>query len=94
MGGDWWTACRSVVLPLMKPAMFTCFSLLFIHFLKEYSIAIFLFAPGSEVIGTTLLQYWVVGDMGTLASLATAQVALTVVFIYMIRKFLKVNIYG
>lgn len=94
MGGDWWTTCRHVTLPLMKPAIFTCFSLLFIHFLKEYSIAIFLVAPGSEIIGTTLLQYWVLGDMGTLAALATVQIAITVFFIYIVRKFLKVNIYG
>lgn len=94
MGGDWWTACRNAILPLMRPAIFTSFALLFIHFLKEYSIAIFLVAPGSEIIGTTLLQYWVLGDMGTLAALATVQVVITVVFIYVVRKFLKVNIYG
>src|SRR3546814_14972832 len=60
-GADWWTTVRSVVLPLVRPALFTSFALLFIHFFKEYSAAVFLFAPGSEVIGTPLLQFWEIG---------------------------------
>jgi len=93
MGADWLTATRAVMLRLMKPALFSCFAILFIHFLKEYSIAIFLIAPGSEVIGTTLLQYWVLGDMGPLSALATIQIVLTILFITIVKKALKVNIY-
>lgn len=94
MGADWWTATRTVVLKLMKPALFTCFALLFIHFFKEYSTAIFLFAPGSEVIGTTLIQFWVQGEMGRVAALATVQIAITVGFLYLARRTLGVRIYG
>ncbi|MFB9950501.1 ABC transporter permease [Rhizobium puerariae] len=93
MGADWLTAVSAVILKLMRPALFSCFAILFIHFLKEYSIAIFLIAPGSEVIGTTLLQYWVLGDMGPLSALATIQIILTILFIAIAKKVLKVNIY-
>jgi iron(III) transport system permease protein len=94
MGADWWTATHAVILRLMKPAVFTCFALLFIHFFKEYSTAIFLFAPGSEVIGTTLLQFWVQGEMGRVAALSTVQIAMTVIFIYAVRRILGIKIYG
>lgn len=93
VGADWLTTVRAIVLRLIKPAMFSGFAILFIHFLKEYSIAIFLIAPGSEVIGTTLLQYWVLGEMGTLSALATVQILLTVLFIFAARTLFKVKLY-
>src|SRR3546814_6628513 len=32
MGADWWTTCHAILLKLLKPAMFTCFALLFVPF--------------------------------------------------------------
>lgn len=94
VGADWWRTSRSVLLRLLTPALFSCFALLFIHFLKEYVTAVFLFAPGSEVIGTTMLQFWINGDNGTVSALATIQILITVVFVYAARKVLGVKIYG
>jgi iron(III) transport system permease protein len=93
-GADWWTSMQAIIMRVMKPALFTCFALLFINFFKEYSTAIFLFAPGSEVIGTTLLQFWVQGEMGRVAALSSLQIVLTVFFIYCVRRALGVRIYG
>ncbi|WGF88056.1 ABC transporter permease [Marinivivus vitaminiproducens] len=94
VGADWWRTSRSIVLPLLSPALFSCFALLFIHFLKEYVTAVFLFAPGSEVIGTTMLQFWINGDNGPVSALASIQILITVVFVYTARKLLGVKIYG
>lgn len=94
VGADWWRTSISIVLPLLKPALFSCFALLFIHFLKEYVTAVFLYAPGSEVIGTTMLQFWANGDNGPVSALATIQILITVVFVYTARKILGVKIYG
>ncbi|MPY76310.1 MAG: ABC transporter permease subunit [Alphaproteobacteria bacterium] len=94
VGADWWRTSRSILLSLLKPAMFSCFALLFIHFLKEYVTAVFLFAPGSEVIGTTMLQFWIQGDNGPVSALATIQILITVIFVYVARKALGVRIYG
>ena len=52
------------------------------------------FAPGSEVIGTTMLQFWKNGDNGPVTALATVQILITVVFVAMARKILGVKIYG
>jgi len=94
MGADWWTSMRVVILKLMTPALFTCFTLLFVHFFKEYSTALFLFAPGTEVIGTALIQFWVQGEMGRVAALSFVQIIFTVVFIAAMRRAFGVKIYG
>jgi iron(III) transport system permease protein len=94
VGADWWRTSRSILLRLLTPAMFSCFALLFVLFLKEYVTAVFLYAPGSEVIGTTMLQFWQNGDNGPVSALATIQIGITVVFVYAARKLLGVRIYG
>lgn len=93
-GADWWTTSRRIVLPLMRPALVGCFTILFISFFKEYATAIFLFAPGSEVIGTTLLQLWVQGEVGLVAALATIQVAVIALCIAAVRGIFGVKLHG
>lgn len=94
VGADWWRTSRSITLPLIKPALFSCFSLIFILCFKEYVTAVFLFAPGSEVIGTTMLQFWQNGDNGPVSALATVQVGLTFLFVYLARRLFGARIYG
>lgn len=93
-GADWWTAVRKVILPMLKPAMLGAYVLLFLSFLKEYASAAFLYAPGSEIIGTTMLQFWANGDAGPVAALAVIQIAITVVFVAIARRILGVKAYG
>jgi iron(III) transport system permease protein len=81
MGASWWTTCRTILLRLLSPAMLAAYSLLFVAFLKEYSTAVFLFAPGTEVLGTAMLRYWANGDIGPMAALSAVQVGLTVAFL-------------
>lgn len=93
-GADWWTAIHRIVLPMLKPAMLGAYVLLFLSFLKEYASAAFLYAPGSEIIGTTMLQFWANGDTGPVAALAVIQIGLTVIFVAIARKVLGVKAYG
>jgi iron(III) transport system permease protein len=94
MGADWWTTCRLILFKLLKPALFSCFVLLFVQFLKEYSSAAFLFAPGSEVMGMTMLQFWLQANTGPVAALAVLQITITIVFVYLSRKALGVRLYA
>ncbi|HET7729775.1 MAG TPA: iron ABC transporter permease, partial [Usitatibacter sp.] len=93
-GADWWTTSWAVLMRLLKPALFSAFAVLFICFFKDYATAVFLFAPGSEVIGTTLLSFWIQGDAGPVAALAMLQVVLTFVFVYGVRVAFGVRVYG
>lgn len=93
-GADWWTTTRRVVLPLMRPALVACYTILFISFFKEYTTAIFLFAPGSEVIGTALLHLWTQGEMGLVAALAAIQVGVIAVCVGAARAAFGVRLHG
>jgi len=93
-GADWWTTSRRIVFPLLRPALVACFIILFVTFFKEYTTAIFLFAPGSEVIGTTLLQAWTQGEVGLVSALATLQVLVIGVCVTAARAIFGVKLYG
>jgi iron(III) transport system permease protein len=74
-----------VTLPLLRKALVACFLIYFVHFFKEYAAASFLFGPGTEVIGTTMLQLNLMGNLGSVAALSVIQLALTVpvaIFVY------------
>jgi iron(III) transport system permease protein len=93
-GADWWTTCRRIILPLMRPALVACYTILFISFFKEYTTAIFLFAPGSEVIGTALLHLWIQGEAGLVAALAAIQVGVIAVCVAAARAAFGVRLHG
>lgn len=93
VGADWLTGVRRVLLPLMKPALLGSFVLLFIVHLKSYVIAIFLMAPGLEVMGVTMLSLWNNGDVGVTAAFATLQIVMIALFLLLARIFFKVKLY-
>lgn len=93
-GADWWTTVTRILMPILKPALFSCYALLFIHFFKEYVTAAFLYQPGSEIIGTTMLQLVAQGDNGPVSALATIQVIITALFVLIARRLMGAKIYG
>ena len=93
IGANWWRANVTILLPLLKPALFACFALVFIHSLKEYVTAIFLVSPGSEVIASSLLSAWQEGQLGLVSALATILIILTGLFIFIFRTVMKVRFY-
>lgn len=94
VGADWWRTSVSIILPIVAPALVSCFAILFIHMVKEYASAVFLFAPGGEVMGTTMLTFWIQGDVGPVAALALLQIAIVSIFVIAARRLLGVNFYG
>jgi iron(III) transport system permease protein len=93
-GAGWWRTCRSIVLPLLKPAIFSAFVLMFVEILCDYDPALFLVKPGNEVIGTTMLSQFIQGMVGPVAALAMVQVAVTLVVLSLGAKFLKIGVTG
>ena len=93
VGADWSDAMRLILLPLLKPALLGSFILLFVFHLKSYIIAIFLMAPGLEVMGVSMLSLWTNGDVGVLAAFATFQIVLVATLLLLARFLFKVKIY-
>jgi iron(III) transport system permease protein len=94
VGAGWTTTMRRIVLPLSRPALMSCFILLMILIIKEYTSAVFLMKPGSEVIGSTMLSLWMQGQTGPVAALAMLQIALTALLIMAATKILGVKLHG
>jgi iron(III) transport system permease protein len=93
-GATWLETMRSVMVPLLRPALLSGFVLLFISFLREYSSALFLVARGSEVIGTTMIELWRQGNSGPVAALSTVQLAITFVVLLVSQRLLGARLHG
>ena len=84
-GGSEWRAIFAVILPLLKSALIGCFLLYFVSFFKEYAAASFLFGPNTAVVGTTMLQLDMMGNLGPVAALSVITLILTLpiaIFVY------------
>ena len=94
VGADWWTTSRRIVLPLLRPAIFASFVLMFVELLNDYDPALFLIKPGTEVIGTTMLQQFIQGFAGPVAALAVVQVVVTAVVLVVGSRLFKIGAMG
>jgi iron(III) transport system permease protein len=94
VGAGWWTTMRRIVLPLLRPATFAAFILMFIELLNDYDPALFLVKPGNEVMGTTMLSEFIQGTIGPVAALAMVQIAITVVVLAVGAKLFKIRAVG
>jgi iron(III) transport system permease protein len=94
VGAGWWTTMRRIVLPLLRPAMFAAFVLMFIEILNDYDPALFLVKPGNEVMGTTMLSEFIQGTIGPVAALAMVQIAITVVVLAVGARLFKIRAGG
>ncbi len=93
-GAGWWRTSRSIVLPLLRPAIFASFVLMFVEILNDYDPAVFLVKPGTEVMGATMLTQFIQGAVGPVAALAVVQVAITVVVLAAGAKLFKIRVGG
>jgi len=93
-GASWWSTMRRIVLPILRPALFVSFILLFISVLNDYDPALFLVTPGHEVMGVTMLQSLQQGTSGPAAALAMVQVVVTIVAIVAAGRLFAIRMTG
>lgn len=88
-GADWVKTFFRILVRLLTPAFLGAIVLTFVAMLKEYSPAVFLASADSNIIGTTMLELWVQGNTGSVAALASIQIAITAVFVALAGLLLK-----
>jgi iron(III) transport system permease protein len=93
-GANWWTAITRITLPILRPALFAAFILMFISILNDYDPALFLVTPGHELMGVTMLLSEQQGANGPVAALAMVQVAITVVAIAVAGRLFSTRLRG
>src|SRR3982750_1569441 len=70
---------RDVTLPLIRYGLLGSWLLVFMIFEREYSTAVYLLAPGTEVIGAQLVSLWQGGAIDIVAALSLINVVLVAV---------------
>jgi iron(III) transport system permease protein len=77
-GASWGQVARSIVIPLMMPALFAAWIYVFLITVRELSVSLLLYSPGSQVISVILWELWGNGHVGTLSAFALGITAGTV----------------
>jgi iron(III) transport system permease protein len=67
---------RNITLPLIRHGLLASWLLVFMIFEREYSTAVYLLNPGTEVIGSLLVSLWATGGADMVAALSLINVAL------------------
>ena len=69
-GASWGNVARKIMIPLMMPALFAGWIYIFLITIRELSVALLLYSPGSEVISVVIWELWENGAVGTLSAFA------------------------
>lgn len=74
-GASWLTTFRTVVLPLLAPALLAGWMFIVMLSLRELSASILLYSPGTEVLSVAIWELWESGQLPELAALGVLFVA-------------------
>jgi iron(III) transport system permease protein len=85
-GAGWGATMRRIVLPLIRPAFLTGVLLVFLSAIKNLTLALILFTPGSIVLSTLIYSSWDRADTSTTAALGVVMVVLTLVLALITRR--------
>ncbi|AOZ50015.1 ABC transporter permease [Chromobacterium vaccinii] len=67
-------ASLDVTLPLIRFGLISSWLLIFMIFEREYSTAVYLLSPGTEVIGSLLVSLWATGAVDQVAALSVINI--------------------
>jgi iron(III) transport system permease protein len=69
-GATWSEVACNIIIPLMMPALFAGWIYIFLVTIRELSVSLLLYSPGSEVIAVVMWELWENGAVGTLSAYA------------------------
>ncbi|WP_076999548.1 iron ABC transporter permease [Variovorax sp. KK3] len=80
-----------VTVPLVRAGLFSAWALIFITYVKEYSTAVYLLAPGTEVLGSLMVSLWDTGAIDTIAALSTVNIVMIGLGVLLLQRFEKAS---
>lgn len=92
VGASWWQRMWQVTVPLTRPGMLAGWMLLFVIFVRELAVSIFLYAPGAEVLPVLVYNKYVEGQYTQLAAMAMLQVIFMAVVIIFVSRVFRVDV--
>lgn len=75
-GGSWIKTVRHIMAPLLRRGAMAAFVIVFAIAARDLTIPLLLYRDDTEVLTVTLLAYYEMGDMGTLAAISLVQLSL------------------
>lgn len=72
---------KDITLPLIKPSFVSGYVILFVIFVRELSVSILIYGPGSEVFSVAIFDLWADGNLPELAVLTVIKLAFVVIAI-------------
>ena len=88
LGASRWTTFRRVVLPHIRPGILGGMVFAFTTVMADVSVCIFLTDYGTSTLAITALGYMRHKDDPTIAAMATMLIALTVVMVFIVERFI------
>jgi iron(III) transport system permease protein len=86
-GAGFVTTFRRVLMPLLRPGVMAGWIILATIFVREFSISIFLYSPGSEPLGPLLYFYYLDGNYGPMAAVGLVISLICIVAIAFAQRF-------
>jgi iron(III) transport system permease protein len=86
-GAGFLATFRRIILPLARPGMTAAWMILATIFIREFSLSIFLYSPGSEPLGPLLYFYYLDGAYGRMAAVGLVVALICVVLIAVAQRF-------
>ncbi len=91
-GASWWRTLHRVVAPLIQPAVFSGWMLLFIIYLREFPMSLLLARSGTETMSVALYGLLLHQPAPAVASFALLQVIVLLAAMYLVRRGLAAEI--
>lgn len=88
-GCSWFTTMRRIIAPLVWPGMVSAWLLLFVIFMREFPISILLYSNGTEVLSVALWRFVENETAARAAALATIQVMVVLVAVFIFRRLTR-----
>jgi iron(III) transport system permease protein len=82
---------RRILLPLMRPGFIAGWIILATIYLREFSMSVFLYAPGTEPVGPRLYHFFIDGEIGPMCSLAVVVCVMSLLLIVVARRLGKME---
>ncbi len=83
-GGSRVTTINSILIPLIRPAIFYSFMMAVLHAYREVTLALFLQGPRNIVISTAIWQMWRSNDTSTATATAVIMVVAMGIIVYIL----------
>jgi iron(III) transport system permease protein len=85
-GGSWLQTARKILFPLLLPTLFASWIYVFLITIRELSVALLLYSPGSQVVSVAIWELWENGRIGEVAAFSLVFTFCTVVVAGLFRR--------